>query len=166
LENSNSLGIAAHVVFDRRILACVFKALSIGVSTFEMDAAVTKDGVLVISHDPFLDPNITRGADGKWLVGGRRLIKDMTLKQLQTYDVGRIRPGSEYAKQFPSQVPVDGTRAPTLSAVIGLVRTSQLRNVERSIEPKFDLTDKTKPTLDREPLVRAAIEVLREGLTT
>lgn len=138
------------------------KALSIGVSTLEMDAAVTKDGVVVISHDPFLDPIITRGPDGKWIEGGRRLIKDMTLEQLQTYDVGRIRPGSDYAEQFSSQVPVDGTRIPTLSSVIELVRTSQLNDVELSIEPKFDPTDETKPTLDREPLARAVIAVLRK----
>jgi glycerophosphoryl diester phosphodiesterase len=138
------------------------KALAIGVSTLEMDAAVTKDGVVVISHDPFLDPNITRGADGKWIKGERQLIKDMTLKQLLTYDVGRIRPGSDYAKQFPSQVPIDGTRIPTLSAVIELVRTWQLKGVELSIELKFDPTDETKPTLDREPLARAVIEVLRK----
>jgi glycerophosphoryl diester phosphodiesterase len=139
------------------------EALSIGVSTLEMDAAVTKDGVVVISHDPFLDSNITRGLDGKWIEGGRRLIKDMTLKELQTYDVGRIRPGSDYAKQFSSQVPVDGTRIPTLSAVIELVRTSQLKEVELSIEPKFDPTDETKPTSDREPLARAVIEALRKA---
>lgn len=139
------------------------KALAIGVNTLEMDAAVTKDGVVVISHDPFLDPNITRGPDGKWIEGGRRLIKDMTLKQLQTYDVGRIRPGSDYAKQFPDQVPIDGTRIPTLSAVIELVRMWQPNDVELSIEPKFDPTDETKPTLDREPLARAVIEVLRKG---
>jgi glycerophosphoryl diester phosphodiesterase len=139
------------------------KALSIGVSTLEMDAAVTRDGVVVISHDPFLDPNITRAPDGKWIEGRRRLIKDMTLEQLQTYDVGRIRPGTDYAKQFSSQVPVDGTRIPTLSAVIELVRTWQPGDVVLSIEPKFDPTDETKPTLDREPLVRAVIEVLREA---
>jgi glycerophosphoryl diester phosphodiesterase len=138
------------------------KALSIGVSTLEMDAAVTKDGVVVISHDPFLDLNITRGPDGKW-IEGRQLIKDMTLKQLRTYDVGRIRPGSDYAKQFSNQLPVDGTRIPTLSAVIELVRTSQLKDVEISIEAKFDPTDETKPTLDREPLAKVLIEVLRKA---
>lgn len=138
------------------------KALSIGVSTLEMDAAVTKDGVVVISHDPFLDLNITRGFDGKW-IEERRLIKDMTLKQVRTYDVGRIRPGSDYAEQFSNQLPVDGTRIPTLSAVIELVRASQLKDVEISIEAKFDPTDETKPTLDRESLVSAIIDVLRKA---
>jgi glycerophosphoryl diester phosphodiesterase len=139
------------------------KALSIGVSPLEMDAAVTKDGVVVISHDPSLDPNITRRADGKWIEGGRWLIKDMTLKQLQTYDVGRIRPGTDYAKQFSSQVSVDGTRIPTLSAVIELVRTWQPEDAVVSIEPKFDPTDGAEPSLDREPLARAVIEVLRKA---
>jgi glycerophosphoryl diester phosphodiesterase len=41
------------------------RALQIGVSTLELDIGVTADGVVVISHDPFLNPPITRDADGK-----------------------------------------------------------------------------------------------------
>ena len=36
------------------------KALSIGVTTLELDVAMTRDGVLVVSHDPALNPNFTR----------------------------------------------------------------------------------------------------------
>ena len=28
---------------------------------------VTRDGVVVVSHDPRLNPDITRGPDGRWL---------------------------------------------------------------------------------------------------
>ena len=42
-------------------------ALSIGVSTLELDLAVTRDGVLVVSHDSVLNPDHTRGPDGKFL---------------------------------------------------------------------------------------------------
>src|SRR5487761_2668649 len=42
-------------------------ALSIGVSTLELDTAITKDGVVVVSHDARLNPDITRGTDGRWL---------------------------------------------------------------------------------------------------
>jgi glycerophosphoryl diester phosphodiesterase len=131
-----------------------------GVSSLEMDAAVTKDGVVVISHDPYLDPNITRGPGGAWIGKGRLLIKDLTFAQLQSYDVGRIRPETEYARRFPHQVPVDGTRIPSLSSVIGLVRTSGQTGVLLSVEAKYDPTDATSPTLDREPLARALIETI------
>jgi len=31
--------------------------------------AVTKDDVIAISHDPFLNPDIVRDPDGRWLAG-------------------------------------------------------------------------------------------------
>ena len=43
------------------------RALSIGVSTLELDVGVTRDGVVVISHERGLTPNTARGPDGKWL---------------------------------------------------------------------------------------------------
>ena len=42
-------------------------ALAIGVTTLELDLGVTKDGVLVVSHDSHLNPDHTRGPDGKFL---------------------------------------------------------------------------------------------------
>jgi len=37
-------------------LAAFRRALALGVTTLETDLAVTRDGVLVISHDPLLNP--------------------------------------------------------------------------------------------------------------
>ena len=42
-------------------------ALDLGVSTLETDLAVTKANELVISHDPLLNPDLTREPDGQWL---------------------------------------------------------------------------------------------------
>jgi len=113
------------------------KALAIGVTTLEMDAAITKDDVVVISHDPALTPAITRGPDGAWIAGPRGpLIRDTTYAELQRYDVGRIDPGSAYAKSHPDQVPRDGTRIPKLSEVFDLVKRSGNREVQFDIETK------------------------------
>ena len=48
-------------------LAAFATALKIGVTTLETDLAATKDNILVLSHDPVLNPDIVRGPDGKWL---------------------------------------------------------------------------------------------------
>src|SRR5687767_3456549 len=69
------------------------RALRIGVTTLEMDAAITADGVVVVSHDPVLNPDLVRGPDGQW-VTQPLVIRHLTHAQLQAYDVGRIRPGS------------------------------------------------------------------------
>jgi len=95
-------------------------ALKWGLTAFEIDVALTRDGVVVLSHDPRLNPDITRAPDGFWLDGPGPSIAGSTLTELQAYDVGRIRPGSETATRFPHQAASDGARIPTLAEVLRL----------------------------------------------
>jgi len=64
---------------------------------------VTGDGVVVVLHDPFLSPAITRDAAGRWLPGKGPPVRSLTLAQLQAHDVGRIDPDAPYARTFPTQ---------------------------------------------------------------
>src|SRR5688572_11227528 len=112
------------------------RALDIGVDTIECDMAITKDGVVVIYHDLWLNPDITRGPDGQWLASRGPAIKDLTFAELQRYDVGRIKPGTAYAKTFSEQQPVDGTRIPRLSDLFDLVKRSGNEKVGFDCETK------------------------------
>jgi len=113
------------------------KALELGVSTLELDCAITRDGVVVVSHDPALNPDITRGPDGKWLQQTGPAIRSLTFQELQRYDVGRLNPSNAYAKRWPEQKPVDGTRIPRLADVFALVRKSGNATVRFNIETKI-----------------------------
>src|SRR6185295_5312503 len=93
-----------------------------GVDTLELDCGITRDGVVVIHHDRRLNPDVARGPDGKWVTAPAPTINSLTFQELQQYDVGRIRPGSEYAGRFPRQQPVDGTRVPRLSELFSLAK--------------------------------------------
>ncbi|MEP7180853.1 MAG: glycerophosphodiester phosphodiesterase [Betaproteobacteria bacterium] len=117
-------------------LAAFGTALAIGVTTLETDLAVTKDGVLVISHDPFLNPDLVREQDGRWLAEKGPRIHALTLAELQRYDIGRIDPASRYARQFPAQTAVDGERFPTLAEVLDLGR-AQSKTVRFNLETKI-----------------------------
>src|SRR5882757_7785476 len=75
-------------------------ALSMGVDTLELDMGVTKDGVLVVSHERGLNPDLARGPEGLYVPKGIPYVK-LTLAEVKTYDVGQIRPGSDYAARFP-----------------------------------------------------------------
>jgi glycerophosphoryl diester phosphodiesterase len=111
-------------------------ALATGVSTLELDTAVTRDGVVVVAHDRRLNPDITRGADGRWLVPPTNSVYELGFEELQRYDVGRIDPGSAYARRFPVQSGEDGLRMPALSSVFELARASAVRfNIETKISP-------------------------------
>lgn len=117
-------------------LAAFQRALAIGVTTLETDMAVTKDGVLVISHDPYLNPDVVRGPDGGWLAARGPAIHSLTLEELSRYDVGRLNPASAYAKQFPLQEPADGQRFPTLAQVFALGAGNGVRfDIETKITP-------------------------------
>lgn len=88
--------------------------------TVELDVGVTADDVVVVAHDPHLNPDITRDARGDWIDRDPPPIRTLTFAQLQTFDVGRIRPGSDYAAAFPDQQPEDGARIPSLTEVLAL----------------------------------------------
>jgi len=98
-------------------------ALQAGVSTLELDVLVTRDDVLVISHDPALNPDITRDAQGRFLSSKGPDIRQLTFEQLQSYDVGRINPDSRYAQTFSAQKGQDGVRIPRLKDLFELVKT-------------------------------------------
>jgi glycerophosphoryl diester phosphodiesterase len=118
-------------------LAAFETALSVGVTTLELDLAMTRDGVLVISHNRRLNPDHTRGPDGQFLEREGPVIRSLTLAEVQRYDVGRLKPGSAYAADFPEQRAVDGARIPALAELFDLVRRSGAGNVRFNIETKI-----------------------------
>jgi len=112
-------------------------ALSMGVDTLELDMGVTRDGIVVVSHDRQLNPDLARAPDGHYIDTGIPFVK-LTLAELRQFDVGQIRPGSAYAARFPDQLAVPGTRIPTLAEVFALVRRSGDRHVRLNVETKID----------------------------
>jgi glycerophosphoryl diester phosphodiesterase len=137
------------------------RALAIGVDTLELDIGLTADGVVVVSHDPFLNPAITRDADGQWLAERGPLIRTLTFAKLQAYDIGRIRPGTSYAASFPRQQSRDGTHMPTLAAVFELVKARDA-TVRFNIETKIDPT-RPDDTADAETMTAALLRVVRDA---
>jgi glycerophosphoryl diester phosphodiesterase len=113
------------------------RALAIGVTTLELDLVITRDGVVVVSHDPHLNPDLTRGSDGAFIAAKGPAIHSLTFEELQRYDVGRIKPGTAYAKRFPEQQPVDGARIPALTEAFDLVKRSGADRIRFNIETKI-----------------------------
>jgi glycerophosphoryl diester phosphodiesterase len=137
-------------------------ALSIGVTTLELDLAMTKDGVLVVSHDSRLNPDHTRGPDGKFLAAEGPAIRSLTLAELQSYDVGRLKPGTSYAANFPEQRGMDGIRIPALTEVFDLVRHAKAEHVRFNIETKLTPTSGAD-TPDPEAFAAALAKAVRDA---
>jgi len=109
-------------------------AIAAGVDAIEMDMQVTKDNVIVISHDPTLHaPNC---------IGPRpsAIIHELTLEQVKQWDCGGA-PSSV----FPRRKSVPGTRMPTLDEVFALApRGTFLFNIETKITPKRLTMDESR----------------------
>ncbi len=119
-------------------LSAFAAARKLGVSTLELDTNVTADDVLVITHDPRLNPSIARDASGRWVSDPTPSVRSLSFDQLSSYDVGRLQPGTEYAARFPTQRPVDGTRIPSLAALFDQVQASGDTSVRFNIETKLE----------------------------
>jgi glycerophosphoryl diester phosphodiesterase len=139
-------------------------ALSLGVTTLELDTGITKDGVVVISHNTTLNPEITRDSAGKWMESPGPAIHALTYAELQQYDVGRIKPGTRYANQFPEQNAVDGTRIPRLADLFALVKRSGNEQVRFNIETKISPLEPGQ-TPDPETFSKTLVDlILQEGM--
>lgn len=101
-------------------LASFLYAIHAGVDRLEIDLNLTGDDVLIVVHDDTTHPDLVRDGDGRWLA--RRIPwRELSLAEVRRFDVGRMRPGSDYARRFPRQQAVDGERIPTFDEVAALV---------------------------------------------
>lgn len=142
-------------------LSAFARALSIGVTTLELDLGVTKDGVVVVSHDAELNPDHTRDAAGRWLAAPGPAVFGLTFDELRRYDVGRLAPGTAYAARFPDQAPLDGQRIPSLREVVALTRRAGNARVRFNIETKIDPRSPGR-SLPPEAFAEAVLRVVRE----
>ncbi len=169
-------GVRAHE--PENTLPAYEAALAAGSDWVDMDVVLTADGEVILSHDPVLNPDIVRDETGRFIFVSRELlnqlssgpraafdqkyaVKNLTLAELQKFDVGRLNRKSGYAKYFPAQVGRDGIRMPTLRQVIQYVKKATGGNVGFQIEMK---TDPLKPETSADPqkFAAALARVLRE----
>jgi glycerophosphoryl diester phosphodiesterase len=90
-------------------------ALDSGVTTLELDLAVTKDNQIIVSHEPWMSAEICTQPSGKLIKEKEQQkfnIYEMTYDQVQTFDCGSI--GNA---RFPEQLKMKTTK-PLLTEVI------------------------------------------------
>jgi glycerophosphoryl diester phosphodiesterase len=137
-------------------------ALQHGVTTLELDIAITRDGVLVVHHDLALNPAIARDTQGQWLQQPSAPIHTMTWDELQRYDVGRLKPGDRYSNNHPDQVPLDGARVPRLADLFDLIKKGGHDQVRFAIETKVD-PRRPDATLPPEAFATAVVDAVRKA---
>lgn len=149
----------ARGLFPENTLPGFAEAIRLGVTSIELDVAISRDGVALVIHDPELNPDIVRGPDGAWLTAPGPAVWSLTAAELARCDVGRLRPGSRLAGLFPGQRPIDGARIPTLAAVLALAAPA---GVTVDIELKT-LPDRPELTIAPRLMAEAVLAVLDQG---
>lgn len=126
-------------LFPENTLIAMEYALQLGVTTLEFDLAITKDGHVLLSHEPYFNSEITTLPNGQWIPPGEDLqynIYEMTFEETQRYDVG-LKPHP----RFPKQKKVAATK-PLLEEVVTLAlkQKKEIRfNIEIKSLPEGDL---------------------------
>lgn len=125
----------------------------------ELDVQLSADGKLIVFHDNRLKPEICRGPDRKYLVRPTPKIMDLTLAQLETYDIGEPDPASDYAKDHPDVIPAESERIPLLAEVIELAKLSP-KPFHLFVELKTSFADRTQ-SASPEAVAEETIKVLK-----
>jgi len=121
----------------------MMKALELGVTTLEMDAVITKDKQVILSHEPFFNHEITTKPNGDSVTEQEERslnIYRMTYAETQTYDVG-LKPHP----RFPNQRRLKATK-PLLREVIE--NAEAVRKLKAGTSFFYNIETKTQPATD------------------
>lgn len=124
-------------------VASMLNGLAFGVRTLEMDAVITKDKKVILSHEPFFNHEITTKPDGKFVTAAEERtlnIYQMDYAEVKTYDVG-LKPHPRFPKQEKA-----AAVKPLLSDVFEAVK-KYMAEAKRPY-PFFNIETKTDPLVD------------------
>jgi glycerophosphoryl diester phosphodiesterase len=124
-------------------IPAMMKALDLGVTTLEMDAVITKDKRVILSHEPFFNHEISTNPTGGSVTEEEEKnlnIYTMTFNETQRYDVG-LKPHP----RFPKQEKLKATK-PLLNEVIA--DAEAYIHLKGRPEVFYNIETKTQPSTD------------------
>lgn len=112
-------------------------AIELGATSIECDMQLTKDGQIVMSHNPILNSDITRDENGNYIKNNKYDIRLMTVDELKKFEVGVMDPncGEYYDLHGKTQFTYDA-KIPTLEELMQLIQSYGDKNIVLNIETK------------------------------
>ncbi len=124
-------------------IPAMISALNMGVATLEMDAVITKDKKVVLSHEPFFNHEITTRPDGSFI--DEREQKNYNIYQMTYDEVKRYDVGMKPHPRFPRQQKMKAVK-PLLSDLIDSVEHFMMSS--RRPHPFYNIETKSLPITD------------------
>ena len=149
----------ARGLMPENTIPAMLKALELGVSTLEMDVHVTQDNMVILSHDPHINPDFALTPDGKDIPdAGRSMYKlyVMDYEDIRAFDVGT----KPYSK-FPQQQSMEA-HIPLLSEVIDSVQARIKKENLGQVFYNIEIKSKPETDKDRHPLPERFIQLVMQ----
>ncbi len=124
-------------------IPAMIRAIELGVTTLEMDACITRDKKVVLSHEPFFNHEISTHADGKPVTVSEEKnlnIYRMDYAQVKLFDVGLLP-----HPRFPRQQKMAVVK-PLLSDMIDSVEQYSIDH--HTSAPRYNIETKTQSATD------------------
>lgn len=151
-------------IYPENTIAAFIHAIELGVNTLEMDVVITKDSQVVLSHEPFMHPEIATGLAGQAFSSPKDRsynIYNMTYAEVCTWDVG-VKPHPKFPQQkkIPSLKPL---LKDVIDSVEAYTQRHHLKPMQYNIETKCSpATDSIyHPAPDR--FVDMLVKVVQQG---
>lgn len=76
-------------IMPENTIPAFLKALELGVTTLELDVVISKDGQVVVSHEPYFNPDISTDPNGQPVAKSSKInLYEMNYADIAKYDVG------------------------------------------------------------------------------
>lgn len=133
----------ARGLMPENTIPAFIKALELGVTTLEMDLAVSKDKQFIVSHEPYMNPEMCLDSLGKEILEEGKYVNNiykMSIEEIQSFDCGK-----KDHPRFSKQEKMEAVK-PLLSDAIAAVkqyisdnnRPEVYYNIEIKTHPKGD----------------------------
>ena len=119
-------------------IPAMLKAIDLGVTTLEMDVVITKDNKVILSHEPWMEKEITTKPDGTYIetqaMAMQFNIYKMDYEEVKTFDVG-MKPHPRFPNQQKMKV-VKPLLRDLIDSVENYINSHHLAKVYYNIETK------------------------------
>lgn len=122
-------------------LPAITQGLRQGVSTLELDLALSADTIPLLSHEPWIRPQICLDSTGQKLADTAHIpFSHLSLKEIQDYDCGSLS-----HPDFPGQKSQPAAKPALMEAILHAEENALLLNRN---PPDYNLEIKSKPAWD------------------
>jgi glycerophosphoryl diester phosphodiesterase len=157
ITKKQSINMAPAIAFDTQghrgcrglmpenTIPAMIKALDLGVTTLEMDAVITKDSQVVLSHEPFFNHEISTSPDGLPISEAtekQHNIFQLDYAQVKGYDVGLAK-----HPRFPRQEKIAAVK-PLLAEVFDAA-DAHAKKTNRAL-PFYNIETKSQASTDNQ----------------